>query len=412
MKHVKITGKKEPEDFIKDLNTTLAVFLKTKPEFQHEAKEYLKKCDKSNDITEDMKKKKNLLSKKAKESDATDEDKQKACEAVRMHNHMSKLQNKRQLTKQAKDQEKAYKKDFWATARDVTNGSFGKPKSKPTFNKSTADLHYKTKYEKEVLIDLEDLSWFPKVEAPSTHYNLSAYTPRDIRQALYRKCNTSAPGEDGIVYAYLKKMPYIHKVLATAFTCIRDKGEAPDNWAKSKLILIKKDENESYDDPTNFRMISLTLNVGKLYHTLEAQRIIEFMVKNKYLDLVAQKAYVEGINGCVEHATVVHEIIQHARLNHKTVHITWFDLEDAFGSVSHMLIPFVMKHYNIPTQITRYISNLYSKLRGKVTCQDWESVVFCFLKGVFQGDPLSGVIFLVVFNPIIEYIKSLKQKQG
>ena len=325
---------------------------------------------------------------------------------------MSKLQKEKDLTKLAQDQEKAYRKDFWTTARDVTNGSFGKPRSKPTFDKSAADQHYKDKYEKEVPIDLEGLSWFPKVKAPSTPYNLSAYTPRDIRQALYKKCNTSAPGEDGIVYAYLKKMPYIHKVLATAFTGIRDKGEAPDAWAKSKVILLKKDENSSDDDPKNFRMISLTMNIGTLYHSLEAQRTINFMVANKYLDPVAQKAYVEGINGCVEHVTVVQEVIQHAKLNHKTVHITWFDLEYAFGSVCHVLIPFVMKHYNIPTQITKYIASLYSKLRGKVTCQDWESDFFMFLKGVFQGDPLSGVIFLIVFNPIIEYIKSQKEKQG
>ena len=130
-------------------------------------------------------------------------------------------------------------------------------------------------------------------------------------------------------------------------------------------------------------MISLTLNIDKLYHTLEAERTINFMVKNGYLDPVAQKAYIEGVNGCVEHVSVVQEILQHAKLNHKTVHITWFDLADAFGSVSHLLIPFVMKYYNIPTKITSNISNLYSKLKGKVVCQDWESELFQFLKGVF-----------------------------
>ena len=166
------TRKEEPEDFIKDLNTTLAEFLQTKPEFQHETKEFFKKCDKKSDNIEDMRKKKNILNKKAKERDATDEDKQKACEAVRMYNYMSKLQKERDLTKIDQDQEKAYRKDFWTTARDVTNGTYGKQKSKPTLIKCTADLHYKDKYEKEVPIDLEGLSWFPQVEAPTTQYNL------------------------------------------------------------------------------------------------------------------------------------------------------------------------------------------------------------------------------------------------
>ena len=203
-------------------------------------------------------------------------------------------------------------------------------------------------------------------------------------------------------------MPYLHKVLATAFTKIREKGEAPKEWASSKVILIMKDENGATDDFSNFRMISLTLNIGKLYHTLEAQRTTDFMVANKYLDPAAQKAYMNGINGCVEHVTVIQEIIQNAKHNHKTVHITWFDLEDAFGSVSHMLIPIVMNYYSLPTQITKYITSLYSKLEGKIKTQNWESDIFKFLKGVFQGDPYSGVIFLIIFNPIIEYIKKTR----
>ena len=77
-----------------------------------------------------------------------------------------------------------------------------------------------------------------------------------------------------------------------------------------------------------------------------------------------------------------------------------------------MLIPFVMNYYNIPTQIKKYITDLYSKLEGRVKTQKWEGGIFHFLKGVFQGDPYSGVIFLIIFNPIIEHIKKHKETQG
>ena len=69
-------------------------------------------------------------------------------------------------------------------------------------------------------------------------------------------------------------MPYLHTVLARVFTRIRDNGVAPDSWAKSIVILLKKYENEPDDDATKFRMIALTLYIGKLCHTLEAQRTI------------------------------------------------------------------------------------------------------------------------------------------
>ena len=75
---------------------------------------------------------------------------------------------------------------------------------------------------------------------PSVPYNLQPYTPKDIKYALYKKSSSSAPGKDGIIYHYLKKMPYIHKILATAFTGIRERGKAPEAWASSNIILIKK----------------------------------------------------------------------------------------------------------------------------------------------------------------------------
>ena len=54
----------------------------------------------------------------------------------------------------------------------------------------------------------------------------------------------------------------------------------------------------------------------------------------------SQKAFLSNINGCMEHIKVLQEVIQDAKANKKTVHISRFDLTDAFGSVSHGLVWF------------------------------------------------------------------------
>ena len=104
-------------------------------------------------------------------------------------------------------------------------------------------------------------------------YNLAPYKHKDLKNALRNKNLNSAPGYDDIVYSFLMKMPTLHKILATSFTRIRDNGVAPDSWGSSKIILIKKNKDDQDDEPSNFRMISLTLNIGNLYHTLEACNI-------------------------------------------------------------------------------------------------------------------------------------------
>ena len=87
-------------------------------------------------------------------------------------------------------------------------------------------------------------------------------------------------------------MPSTHCVLATLFTKLRDSSTAPDIWGSSRIILIHKGGKES--DQSQFRMISLILNIGKLYHTLESARTLNVMISNGYMDSTCQKAFIEG----------------------------------------------------------------------------------------------------------------------
>ena len=85
---------------------------------------------------------------------------------------------------------KAYIRNFWKTAKDVTNGTFGQAEKTPTYNKSTADKHYSKTYETHEEIDFNKLGWFPDVEPPKLAYNMNPFKPIDIRKALSKKNKT------------------------------------------------------------------------------------------------------------------------------------------------------------------------------------------------------------------------------
>ncbi len=176
------------------------------------------------------------------------------------------------------------------------------------------------------------------------------------------------------------------------------------NWVSHlwTLFLIRYDES----------LLSLTCAVGKVYHQIMANRTATFLIDNNIIDPSMQKAFLNGINGCIEHTQIMHEILAHARNNNKTCHITYFDLADAFGSVEHDLIYITMERNGIPPVIIQYVRNLYSRLSGYVQGDKWNSEPFKFKKGVFQGDPWSPIIFLQTFNPILEHLKSMQQDFG
>ena len=66
-------------------------------------------------------------------------------------------------------------------------------------------------------------------------------------------------------------------------------------------------------------------------------------------------AFICNVNGTIEHNQLNQQVLKHARRNKKIYHVTFFDLKDAFGSISHDLTHYCLKRYNIPTEIQIYI---------------------------------------------------------
>ena len=105
-------------------------------------------------------------------------------------------------------------------------------------------------------------------------------------------------------------------------------------------------------------------------------------------------------------------VVKSARKNKRTTHITFFDLEDAFGSVPHSLIMDTLRRNHLPENICTYLSLFYANCRAVVETPSWRSQPFPFCRGVFQGDPLSPTVFLMVFNPVLLKLKNVEEKYG
>ena len=125
-----------------------------------------------------------------------------------------------------------------------------------------------------------------------------------------------------------------------------------------------------------------------------------------------QKAFIPGINGCIEHNVIMEEAIKQARVGKKTLHATLFDVEDAFSSVPHTLIQETLVRNHLPPNIIQYFSSCYTQAQAVVETPSWRSAPFPFRRGVFQGDPISPIIFLMVFNPILQDLKREEERIG
>ena len=60
-----------------------------------------------------------------------------------------------------------------------------------------------------------------------------------------------------------------------------------------------------------------------------------YMTGNSYVDTSAQKGGVPGFSGCVEHTSVISQLIQETKVNKKDLTVLWFDLGIVYGTIPH-----------------------------------------------------------------------------
>ena len=133
------------------------------------------------------------------------------------------------------------------------------------------------------------------------------------------------------------------------------------------------------------------------------------MIANGYLDTNIQKAFVRNIPGCTEQYRKLLGAITEAFRRHKSFTVCWLDLANAYGSVNHGLIDFTLQHFHAPLQFRNTIAHLYSNLNVVVTTPSWATSSIPLRIGVYQGDPLSVVIFNSVMSTLGESLKQLQQ---
>ena len=98
------------------------------------------------------------------------------------------------------------------------------------------------------------------------------------------------------------------------------------------------------------------------------------MLGNGYIDSRVQKGFLEGVAGCVEHTSMQWEMLKHAKSKQRQIVMAWLDLENAYGSVRHMLVPFALKWYHVPQKVSTTESFLkLSRRTGARTTFIWVS---------------------------------------
>ena len=329
---------------------------------------------------------------------------------VRAHSKLKKASNARLITREVKAARERCHRDFRQCAREILDG--GLDRVEPSFGDEAATSFFSGVYHSDPRIFVQP-EWMPTPSPPEVELDCSQFSVSELARVIKRMKAQSAPSPfDRVGYIIFKKCPSLLPALVKLFNICWAQSTIPGVWKCAAIKLIPKSSaSEDTTNPGNFRPIALTPCVGKLFSSLLRNRWLRYMVTNKYLDSSLQKAFMPTVPGCTEHHQKLSSILAEAHSNHKSVAVSWLDLANAYGSVHHSLIDFSLRHYHAPPQFLSTVQALYKGLHAKVITAEWETPVISLQKGVYQGDPLSVVIFNTVMNTLLDTV-SLRTDLG
>ena len=223
-------------------------------------------------------------------------------------------------------------------------------------------------------------SWIPRFKEPNQAFDQSPPTYRENSKIIHKMkaSGSPCPLEQSPIIVF-KKSPYLRSYLTMIISKIWTAGEIPIIWKKAASILIR----------------------NKMFHFLRTNGFIERI----------QKGFVPGISGNYEHTAHLAYFIRQAKRRQRSVVVTLLDLRNAFGEVHHCLIPVVLKYHHMPKSVIQLIDSLYRNFRTTVIIDSYSTEFMHVEKGVLQGDCLSPLLFNLLVNTFVQYIKSEKFTQ-
>ena len=126
-----------------------------------------------------------------------------------------------------------------------------------------------------------------------------------------------------------------------------------------------------------------------------------------------QAAGKKGVWGCTEQLLINKSIMSEVRNKKRNLITIWLDYKKAFDSVPHEWLIKSLHLAKLPEDLIRAIEHLTSQWSTVLHLKGKEELIVSdiiyFVKGIFQGDSLSVLLFILSVNPLSFLLHKLQR---
>ena len=227
-------------------------------------------------------------------------------------------------------------------------------------------------------------------------------TEEEVSEQLCKSMNWKAPGVDGLSNFWLKSIPCAHKLIAKSMNkYIKWPGGMPDWVIKGRATLLPKSKQTV--DPTQYRPIACLTTYWKCLSGILSERITFHLNQNDIL-AVEQQGAIKNSYGTKTQLLINKSVFEDAMRKKKDLSMLYIDYQKAYDSVPHNWIVEMLNIYKVSPVIINFLVASMERWTVDMFIHHEKGTISVenvrIQRGIFQGDSLSPLLFIIALNPL------------
>ena len=218
----------------------------------------------------------------------------------------------------------------------------------------------------------------------------------EINLAINKLKTGKSPGYDNVLNEYIiTASNKINNLLLKLFNIILTTGIYPDPWKLGEIIPIYKNKGDN-KDPSNYRPITLTSCISKLFSIILNERL------SKYIENIInpnQGAFLKG-SSTTNHLFALHSLIEYSKCIKKTLYCAFIDLSKAYDLINRSYMFSKLASSGVHGKFMNVVKSMYSNTKAYIKYNGLKSTQCITNIGIKQGCNVSCLIFAIYLNDL------------
>lgn len=222
-------------------------------------------------------------------------------------------------------------------------------------------------------------------------------TCKEVRNSIKKLKNGKSSGFDNIFNEMLKYCgECIIQPLCNLFNVILSTGVYPKSWASAIIITLYKGKGNK-SDPNNYRGLSITSNIAKLFSNILNTRLSIFLEPSLNSSQFGFRKNFRTSDNIFVLKTIMNKYVH---MDKKKVYVAFIDLRKAFDSVWRNGLLYKLIKKGVGCKIYFLLKSIYANCNSCIKINDKVTDYFDINRGIKQGDNLSPLLFNVFIDDL------------